>query len=211
VTNSGGIAPEPALKNTLPASMVLQTATTDRDTVCDVAGQDVRCSLGPALERAETARVVIVAIPVDPGLFTNRAVAESVGMGSISTPSATQVTVTGEAVRCFGVVPTMFGTEGDDTIDGTPGEDIIVGFGGKDSISGGAGNDKICGGAGNDQIDGGSGSDMIDGGDDNDVVSGGAGADVVQGGKGKDVLVCDENNDVCDGGEGLDTFVKVPS
>ncbi|MGQ0467145.1 MAG: hypothetical protein ACT4QG_17740 [Sporichthyaceae bacterium] len=211
VTNSGGIAPEPSLVNTLPKGMVLQSVTNDRGTECTTAEQEIRCPLGPALERAETAKVVIVAIPVDPGTLTNKAVATSVGLGTIGNTSSTPVAVTGAEVRCFGVVPTIFGTDGDDTIDGTPADDVIVGFGGKDAISGGGGNDKICGGDGNDQLDGGSGADMLDGGDGNDVVSGGAGADVVQGGNGKDVLVCDKASDVCDGGEGVDTFVTVPN
>lgn len=211
VTNSGGIAPQPSLVNTLPAGMVLQSVTTDRGTECTTTGQDIRCPLGPALERAETAKVVIVVVPVDPGTLTNKAISNSEGFGTIGNTSATSVTVTGNALRCFGVVPTMFGTDGDDTLDGTPSDDVIVGYGGKDAISGGAGNDKICGGDGNDQLDGGSGADMLDGGVGNDVVSGGAGADVVQGGDGKDVLICDKANDVCDGGPGTDTFVTVPN
>lgn len=211
VTNSGGIAPEPSLTNTLPAGLVLLTVTTDRGTACATSGQEIQCPLGPSLERAETAKVVIVVVPVDPGTFTNKVTATSVGVGTIANTSTTPVTVTGSAVRCFGVVPTMFGTDGEDTLDGTPADDVVVGFGGKDAISGGAGNDKICGGDGNDQLDGGSGADMLDGGGGNDVVSGGAGADVVQGGGGKDVLICDKANDVCDGGEGVDTFVTVPN
>lgn len=210
VTNGGGIAPEPTLKNTLPAGFVFQKAETDKNTDCTVNGQVINCPLGRALDRAETARVVITAIPVDPGSFTNVAVSGSNGTGVVSHTAETAITVTGKALRCFGVVPTIFGTAEDDEIDGTSGEDVIVGLDGKDAISGGGGNDKICGGAGNDQIEGGSGADMLDGGDGNDVVSGGAGSDVVQGGKGKDVLVCDKTNDVCEGGEGLDTFVHVP-
>lgn len=210
VTNGGGIAPEPTLTNTLPDGFVFQEARTDTDTECTATGQVINCPLGRALDRAETARVVITAIPVDPGTFTNKAKSGSTGTGVISHTAETPITVTGKALRCFGVVPTIFGTDGADEIDGTPGEDVIVGLGGNDAISGGGGNDKICGGSGNDQIEGGSGSDMLDGGSGNDVVSGGAGADVVKGGDGKDVLVCDKTNDVCEGGEGLDTFVHVP-
>lgn len=210
VTNSGGIAAEPALKNTLPDGMVFQRADTDRGKDCAVTGQVVRCLLGSALERAETARVEIVAIPVDTGTLTNLAESDSVTLGVVTHLESTPITVSGEPLRCFGVVPTIFGTDGADELDGTPADDVIVGLGGKDSISAGAGNDKICAGAGDDQIDGGSGSDMLSGDDGNDVVSGGAGADVVHGGGGKDVLICDAKNDVCDGGEGQDTFITVP-
>ncbi len=210
VTNSGGIVPEPTLVNTLPPGFVLQKAETDRETKCTASAQVITCPLGRALDRAETAKVTIVAIPVDPGSFTNKAESGSTAAAIVSQTADTPLTVTGKPLRCFGVVPTIFGTEGADEIDGTPAEDVIVGLAGNDAISGGGGNDKICGGSGNDQVEGGSGSDMLDGGTGNDVVSGGAGSDVVQGGNGKDVLVCDKVNDVCEGGEGLDTFVHVP-
>jgi Ca2+-binding RTX toxin-like protein len=210
VTNGGGIAPEPTLTTTLPKGFVFRNAETNTDTECTDAGQVITCPLGRALDRAETARVIITAIPVDPGTFTPKATSGSTATSVVSHTAETPVTVTGEALRCFGVIPTIFGTEGPDEIDGTPEDDVIVGLGGNDAISGGGGNDKICGGDGDDQLEGGSGSDMLDGGKGNDVVSGGAGADVVKGGPGKDVLICDRTSDVCDGGEGVDTYVHVP-
>ena len=85
---------------------------------------------------------------MDPGTFTNKAVSGSTGTGVVSHTAETKITVTGKALRCFGVVPTIFGTDEADEIDGTPAEDVIVGLAGDDAISGGGGNDKICGGIG---------------------------------------------------------------
>lgn len=65
---------------------------------------------------------------------------------------------------CFGRVPTILGTSGNDVIVGTPGDDVIVGGAGNDTISGGGGNDIICGGPGRDRIKGGPGRNWINGG-----------------------------------------------
>jgi hypothetical protein len=53
---------------------------------------------------------------------------------------------------CFGLAPTIVGTEGDDTINGTSGVDVIVGLGGADVIQGLAGSDTICAGPGADTV-----------------------------------------------------------
>src|SRR5688572_14628328 len=64
---------------------------------------------------------------------------------------------------CYGLVPTISGTELANNIVGTPDDDIIQGLGGDDTIDGGGGNDTICGGLGNDTIYGGPGADLIAG------------------------------------------------
>lgn len=70
---------------------------------------------------------------------------------------------------CFGEVPTIYGTPGDDlgpdSIFGTDGPDVIHGLGGDDAIYGLGGKDLICGGDGQDiTLNGGPGNDKIDGG-----------------------------------------------
>ena len=90
---------------------------------------------------------------------------------------------------CFGVMPTLLGTEGDNVIQGTPGDDVIVGMGGNDIVYGGGGRDRICGGAGDDRIYGGPDGDLLDGEGGNDRVYGQAGNDgYLLGGDGNDVL-----------------------
>lgn len=69
---------------------------------------------------------------------------------------------------------TIFGTNGNDTlngdhndgdtIDGLAGDDLITALAGPDFLYGGDGNDTIFGAAGDDQINGGSGNDFLDGG-----------------------------------------------
>lgn len=91
--------------------------------------------------------------------------------------------------RCFGLLPTIRGTNGNDVLIGTVGDDVIMGLGGNDSISGGNGNDVICGGAGNDVVAGGNGDDRLNGGFGADRIDGGNGDDELVGGPGDDLLL----------------------
>jgi hypothetical protein len=184
------------LTDPVPAGLVVTGATTDDPgTTCTVAplasapqatpvSQTVSCAIG-TIGASSHLTISIAATPVDAGTFTNTAtVPAQPATTSTGTQSATApaVTVAGQSLRCFGFVPTIFGTPADNTIDGTPGNDVIVGLGGNDTIDGGAGDDRICGGDGNDHLYGGSGADSLAGGNGSDVVDGGAGADTVRGG-----------------------------
>lgn len=96
---------------------------------------------------------------------------------------------------CFGLVPTIVGTDGDDALRGTNGDDVIVGLGGDDVIDGLNGDDVVCGGAGDDVVRGGNGVDRLAGGFGDDRLDGGNGDDRLVGGPGADDL---------DGGRGAD-------
>lgn len=112
---------------------------------------------------------------------------------------------------CFGLAPTLSGTEGDDKkLNGTSGDDVILGFGGNDKIKGRGGNDRICSGDGNDKILAGAGDDQIDAGNGSDVVDGGKGADLLLGGEGDDTIKGKANNDILDGGPGTDKLFGGP-
>ena len=58
-------------------------------------------------------------------------------------------------------MPTITGTDGNDTLTGGNAAEVIVGLGGDDVIYGNGGNDIIDGGAGSDQLYGGAGDDTI--------------------------------------------------
>jgi len=120
-----------------------------------------------------------------------------------------------QQTTCFGLTPTIIGTEQDDVLTGTSADDVIVGLGGNDTIDGLAGKDKICAGDGNDNVVGGDGDDSIDGGDGDDVISGdnkndiligGFGNDTIDGGDGDDNIEGNEGSDDLDGGLGKDTI-----
>ncbi len=81
---------------------------------------------------------------------------------------------------------TIYGTDGNDTLNGTRWSDSILARGGDDLINGGAGNDTLLGEAGNDSLDGGDGADSVSGGVGNDTLHGGAGNDTLSGGSGMD-------------------------
>lgn len=100
--------------------------------------------------------------------------------------------------------PTIFGTDGADTIFGTAGDDIIDAGDGNDTVYGFSGNDIICGRDGEDRIDGGSGNDDVYGESDDDEVSGGSGNDLVSGGFGNDKVSGDSGKDMVLGGDGDD-------
>ncbi|SFO53110.1 hypothetical protein SAMN05660359_04100 [Geodermatophilus obscurus] len=90
--------------------------------------------------------------------------------------------------RCQGLLPTIRGTDGDDTLRGTNGVDVVMGLGGDDTITGGNGDDVVCGGAGDDVLSGENGADVLLGGFGDDDLGGGNGDDTLVGGPGTDVL-----------------------
>ena len=92
------------------------------------------------------------------------------------------------AERCQGLVPTIVGTNGPDTLVGTDGIDVIMGLGGNDTLTGANAEDVICGGLGDDVISGGNGDDVVLGGFGGDELNGDSGADALIGGPGPDVL-----------------------
>lgn len=96
---------------------------------------------------------------------------------------------------CFGMVPTIVGTAGNDVLIGNAGtSDVIFGGGGDDYIAAedfsemplGQPGDFLCGGSGDDVIRGSTGPEMIRGGGGNDDVDGRGGADSTYGNKGDD-------------------------
>ena len=114
------------------------------------------------------------------------------------------------AELCNGKVPTIVGTDSDDTLLGTSGVDVIVGLGGNDTITGFGGDDTICGGAGYDTIDGGAGNDFIKGGPDDDLIFGNDGADVIRGSRGNDTIDGGAGDDSIYGGVGDDIIKGGP-
>ncbi|SMO69284.1 hypothetical protein SAMN06273567_10359 [Geodermatophilus aquaeductus] len=90
--------------------------------------------------------------------------------------------------RCNGLLPTVRGTAGNDTLRGTNGVDVIMGLGGNDTIAGGNADDVVCGGAGNDTLAGDNGNDRLLGGFGDDALTGGNGDDTLIGGPGTDGL-----------------------
>ncbi len=125
---------------------------------------------------------------------------------------------------CDGLVPTIKGDNGDNTLLGTSGKDIIHGMGGNDTIHGNGGDDIICGGNGNDLIKGGPGNDKIYGNASDatstfancnknswsptyDQLLGGPGDDILVGGPGTDCVFGEDGNDTIIGAEHLDTMI----
>jgi Ca2+-binding RTX toxin-like protein len=122
---------------------------------------------------------------------------------------------------------TIYGTEGNDTLNGGAGNDTIYGLGGDDTINGGDGNDTLHGDGGSDHLYGGDGNDALYGGYgsdgdgqwDGDTLDGGAGNDFLQagggftctmnGGDGNDTLIGNAHSlDIMTGGTGADVFVS---
>ena len=97
-------------------------------------------------------------------------------------------------------MPTINGTDGNDTLTGTSGADEINGFAGDDTLDGGDGNDILNGGTGHDTISGGAGDDFLDGGDGFDFLDGGEGSDTIVAGLGGDQIYSSSGGDTIDGG-----------
>jgi Ca2+-binding RTX toxin-like protein len=83
---------------------------------------------------------------------------------------------------------TIFGGDGDDTLNGTNQADTISGL------------------AGNDIISASDGADLVDGGSGNDLLDGGTGDDTLLGGLGDDTLLAGFGSDSFSGGDGIDTY-----
>jgi Ca2+-binding RTX toxin-like protein len=66
---------------------------------------------------------------------------------------------------------TIYGTDGNNTLDGNAGDDYLYGRDGKDTLLGGAGADHLYGGDQDDTLIGGTGDDYIHGGTGYDTVS----------------------------------------
>lgn len=96
---------------------------------------------------------------------------------------------------CFGLAPTITGTDGNDRLMGTPNDDVIIAGSGDDNIETGAGNDRICAGGGRDNVDAGTGHDRVFGGLSNDVLRGNLGRDFLNGDDQDDILYGDDGND----------------
>lgn len=124
-------------------------------------------------------------------------------------------------VTCFGKVPTIVGTDGDDLLQFGPG-DVVYAGAGNDSIGPLDGRltftAYICGGPGADDIYGGRGADYVHGDGGADRMNGGyGGADVFFGDAGDDYLFDfddfdypdkeDPGTDVMHGGAGNDILI----
>jgi hypothetical protein len=107
---------------------------------------------------------------------------------------------------CQGLVPTMLGTDKDDTLVGTEGKDVIIGLRGNDIIRGLGGDDIICGGPGLDSVYGGEGNDRLFGGRGNDLLLGEAGNDMIWAGTGWDELFGGSGDDLMRAGKGNDSL-----
>lgn len=111
---------------------------------------------------------------------------------------------------CFGLVPTIVGTDDGEVIEGTEHRDVIVGLGGRDYISGHGGDDVICAGAGpagvyeHETISGGAGDDLVHGGVGRDDIYGNEGRDRLFGGKGSDLVSGNQGRDLVSGGADID-------
>jgi Ca2+-binding RTX toxin-like protein len=158
----------------------------------------------------------ICGVPVDEGDNTITVMATDLA-GNMSQDS---ITVRGildvndePELRCHGFIPTLIGTNGDDSIMGTDGSDVIVGLDGndiligldgRDYICGGPGNDTIVGGRGNDRLHGEAGNDTIAGQEGDDELVGDGGEDILSGGPGMDDIMCGTEFDAVDGGSDTD-------
>jgi uncharacterized repeat protein (TIGR01451 family) len=228
VRNDG---PDPAnnvvVTDNLPGSSDVDVVsmTPSQGSCTQQGNQPVNCDLG-TLASGATATITIVVTTKKAGTLTNTA---SVTSGEPDPQTANNTATTTTTVQaaapppgkppkggsCKTAVPTISGTEGNDTLVGTEGVDIIFGLGGDDTITGLGGKDLLCAGPGNDvakgQADadfvrGGGGNDVTKGGGANDRVGGGAGNDRLGGGLGADFLNGGPGKDRCNGGPGKDTF-----
>ena len=132
------------------------------------------------------------------------------GVASVSTITVTagmgddSINASGQVAA--GIVLTVDGGVGNDTVLGSPNGDSILGGDGLDSLVGNGGDDTIRGGADADFLAGGTGNDSVfgDAGDDAFVVNVGGGNDSLNGGTGQDTVTVN-------GTSGNDVFVLDPS
>jgi Ca2+-binding RTX toxin-like protein len=103
-----------------------------------------------------------------------------------------------------GLVATINGGDGSDTLSGGAFVDYIFGEAGDDTIAGGDGNDKLYGGDGSDSLSGNGGRDTLFGDDGNDRLSGNGGPDKLFGGEGDDRLFGGASGDWVFGEGGAD-------
>lgn len=101
---------------------------------------------------------------------------------------------------------TIFAGSGDDILYGDTGDDFVLGDGGDDLVYGEDGQDTLYGWTGNDTMYGGAGADLLSGEDDNDSLYGEAGADTLYGWSGSDLIQGGDDNDIAYGGNDDDTI-----
>jgi Ca2+-binding RTX toxin-like protein len=80
----------------------------------------------------------------------------------------------------------IYGSSKGDELNGSSGNDVIYGRGGDDRLEGQDGYDQLLGEAGNDALGGGKGHDSLWGNDGDDILFGGGGTDHLWGGRGAD-------------------------
>lgn len=105
----------------------------------------------------------------------------------------------------------IFGQDGNDTINGNDGNDLLAGNQGRDVINGGNGNDFISGGGRPEEILLSIGpADVLSSGFTEDELFGGAGGDILFGDFGNDELTGGADDDLLLGAEGDDTYFFEP-
>ena len=103
-------------------------------------------------------------------------------------------------------LPTVSGTNGNDTLSGGTGDDVLSGGNGSDILNGNNGADTLNGGRGADTLNGGRHGDTLNGGRGADTLNGDNGWDILNGGRGADTLNGGNGNDDLAGGSGADTL-----
>ena len=161
-------------------------------------------AVGTALFNSDDTLVLLNTINGDTDYIVVKDLATRVAKTVLSGESLDSPQWVAPGVLCDGVVATITGTDGDDTLIGTSGDDVIVGYGGDDVIEGRGGDDVICAGYGNDTVRGEAGNDTLLGGPGQDELRGGAGKDTVRGESGNDTLYGGKGKDVIRGGDGAD-------
>lgn len=104
---------------------------------------------------------------------------------------------------------TIYGGDGDDTIDGAADYFNEGDIHGNNLLYGGKGNDFINGGNGKDYLEGGEGNDILYGEENDDILYGGTGDDSLFGGEGDDTYIykLGDGNDYIDDEGGNDKIV----
>ncbi len=113
------------------------------------------------------------------------------------------------ALGTYGQIPQQSvaqGGAGNDILNAPNGGASLYGEDGDDTLQGGLGLSYLSAGAGNDLVQGGTGIDYAWGQDGDDTLSAGAGNDQIAGGAGNDVLYGDDGNDALVGDDGNDTL-----